>query len=67
MCEVFGDHINRSETKHMLRRDIAATSLKILSKNHDSIKCYDKTNIEICTLSMRKIFSWGLIYIGQFT
>ena len=33
--------INKCETYHMLRRNIVATSLKILWKNLHSIKCYD--------------------------
>ena len=38
---LYGKFINKSET--LLRRNIAATSLKILWKNLYSVKCYDKT------------------------
>ena len=31
----------------MLRGNIAATSLKILKKNLYSVKCYDKSNINV--------------------
>ena len=51
----------------MVRGHIAATSLKMLWKNLYSIKCYDKLNMNVFTLSLWEIFWWGLIYFDQFT
>ena len=51
----------------MLRRNIAAPSLKILWKNLNSVKFYDKSNMNVFTLSQRENFRWGLIYFDQFT
>ena len=51
----------------MLRRNIAATLLKILWKNLHSVKCYDKSNMNVFTLSQWENFRWGLIYFDQFT
>ena len=50
----------------MFRETIAATSLKILWKNLYSVKCYDKSNTNVFTLSLWEIFQWGLIYFDQF-
>ena len=50
----------------MLRRNIAATLLKILLKNLYSVKCYDKLNMDVLTLSLWEKFWWGLIYFDQF-
>ena len=50
----------------MLRGNIAATSLKILLKNLYSVKCYDKLNMNVLTLSLRENFRWGLIYFDQY-
>ena len=36
----------------MARGNIAATSLKILWKNINSVKCYDKLNMNVFTLSL---------------
>ena len=51
----------------MLRGNIAATSLKMLLKNLYSVKCYDKLNMYVFTLSQWENFWWGLIYFDQFT
>ena len=51
----------------MLRGNIAATSLKMLLKNLYSVKCYDKLNINVLTLSLWENFWWGLIYFDQFS
>ena len=51
----------------MLRGNIAATSLKILWKNLNLVKCYDKSNMNVFTLSQWENFRWGLIYFDQFT
>ena len=51
----------------MLRGNIAATSLKKLLKNLHSVKCYDKLNMNVLTLSLWENFWWGLIYFDQFT
>ena len=50
----------------MLRGNIAATSLKMLLKNLYSVKCYDKLNMNVLTLSLWENFWWGLIYFDQF-
>ena len=50
----------------MLRGNIAATSLKMLLKNLYSVKCYDKINMNVETLSLWENFWWGLIYFDQF-
>ena len=50
----------------MLRKYIAATSLNILLKNLYSVKCYDKSNTNVFTLSQWENFGWGLIYFDQF-
>ena len=60
--ELYGKHINKSETYRMVRRNIAATSLKILWENLYLVKCYDKINMNILTLSLWENFWWGLIY-----
>ena len=57
---------NMSGTWHSLRRNIAATSLKILFKNLYSVKKYDKTNIMVFALRQREKCSWGLTYFDQF-
>ena len=48
-CVLYKMFINKSETGN-----IAATSLRILVKNHYSVKCYDKSNMNVitCTLSL---------------
>ena len=61
--ELYGKFINKNETWHMLRGNIDATSLKILWKNLYSVKCYDKSNMNVFTLSLWENFRWGLIYI----
>ena len=50
----------------MLRGNIAAPLLKILWKNLNSVKCYDKSNMNVFTLSQWENFRWGLIYFDQF-
>ena len=47
-----------------MRENIASTSLKILLKNLYSVKCYDKSNMNVFTLWEN--FQWGLIYFDQF-
>ena len=49
----------------MLKRKNAATLLKILSKIFYSIKCYDKTNMNVFTLSLLGNFSWVLTYLAS--
>ena len=44
--------INKYETLHMLRRDIAASSLKILYEYFISVKNFGKINLNIFTLSL---------------
>ena len=51
----------------MARRNIAVITLKVLCKNLYSIKCYDKLNMNVFTLSLWENFWWGLIYFEQFT
>ena len=52
--KLYGNFINKNETKHMLRRNIAATLLKTLSENLYSVKCYDTSivNFNVFTLSL---------------
>ena len=59
--------ININETFHVLRRNIAATSLKISLINLYSVKSYDETNLKVFALSLWKNFSWGLTYFDEFT
>ena len=49
----------------MLRRDIAASSLKVLCKNFIPVKSYGKTNMPIFVLRLWKKYRWGLICFGQ--
>ena len=51
----------------MLRGNIAGTSLKMLLKYLYSVKCYDKLNMNVLTLSLWENVWWGLIYFDQFT
>ena len=44
-----------NETLHMLKKNIPATSLKIVCKNLDLVKCYDKTNMKLFALSLWEI------------
>ena len=50
----------------MLRRDIAASSLKIRLENFDPVKSYDKTNMTIFALSLWENYRMGLTSFGQF-
>ena len=50
----------------MLRGNIAATLLKILLEDLFSVKGYDKSNMNVFTLSLWENFRWGLIYFDQF-
>ena len=63
--ELYGKLINNSEIKRMLRGNIAATSLKMLLKNLHSVKCFDKLNINVLTLSLWENFWWSFIYFDQ--
>ena len=54
--ELNGQLINKSETYRMVRGNIAATSLKMLWKNLYSVKCYDKLNMNVFTLSLWENF-----------
>ena len=49
----------------MLRGNIAATSLIILWKNLFSVKCYDKSIMNVFALSLWEIFGWGVICFDQ--
>ena len=57
--------INKSETLHMLRGNIAATSLKMLWKDLYSV--YDESIMNVFTLSLLENFRTGLIYFDQFS
>ena len=61
----YGKFISTSEIEHMLRRNIAATLLKMLCKNLYLVKCYDKTNQNVFALSLRENFSWGSTYFDK--
>ena len=56
-----GKFINtcKSETKHMLRGNIATTMLTILFDFFFSVKGYDKSNFNAFTLSIWEHFQWG--------
>ena len=58
--------INISETLHMLRRDIAASMLKILCQKINPIKSYSKTKMTVFVLSLWEKYRWGLTSFGQF-
>ena len=58
--------INLNETYHDLRRNIAATSLKISCTNLYSVKSYDETNMKDFAFSLWGKFSWGLTYFDEF-
>ena len=64
--ELYGKLINKSETQRMVKGNIAATSLKMLWKFFYLVKCYDKINLNVYTLSLWENFGWGLIYFYQF-
>ena len=53
--KLYGKFINTSKTWHMLRGNIAANSLKILWKNLYLEKCYEKSNMNVFTLSLWEI------------
>ena len=50
----------------MLRGNIAAISLKILLENLFSVNCFDKSNMNVFTLSWLENFRWGLTYFDFF-
>ena len=58
--------INKCETWHMLRTDIAASSLEILYEAFNSVKSYCKTNLNIFVLILWEKYRWGLTSFGQF-
>ena len=51
----------------MLRGINAATLLTILLENLFSVKCYNKSNMNVFTLSLSENFWLGLIYLEQFS
>ena len=55
-----------NETQHVLRRNIAATSLKISCKNLYSVKSNDETNMNVFALCLWEKISWGLTYFDEF-
>ena len=57
-----GKIFNISVTKHIMRRNMAATSLKIICKNLYSVKCYDNTNTNAYVLNLQKK-SGGALFI----
>ena len=67
--ELYGKFTNTSETEHILRVNIAANLLKNLWKNlyFKLVKCYDKSNMNVFTLSLWENFWCGLIYFDQFS
>ena len=52
--KLYGKFINKSDSGN-----IAATSLKFLWKNLYSVKCYDKSNMDVFTLSLWENFRLG--------
>ena len=63
--KLYGKFISTSEIEHMLRRNIAATLLKMLCKNLYLVKCYNKTNQNVFALSLQENFSWGSTYFDK--
>ena len=59
--------ININDTKRVVSRNIAATSLKILCSNLYSVKSYDETNMNVFALSLWEKFSRGLTYFDDFS
>ena len=55
-----------NENQPIIRRIIQASLLKIACKIVDSIKSYDKINLELLTVSLWKNFSSGLTYFDEF-
>ena len=53
--KLYSKCIKLDETFHDLRRNIAATSLKISCTNLYSVKSYDATNLNVFALS-----TWGV-------
>ena len=64
--KLYGRFININETQNVLKRNIAATSLKISCKNLYEVKSYDGTNMKVFALSLLENFSWGLNYFDEF-
>ena len=62
---LFRKFTNINETYHVLRRNIAATSLKISFVNLYSVKSYDETTLIVFALSLWKKISWGLTYFDE--
>ena len=50
--KLYRKFININEIQYVLRRDIAATSLKIACSNFYSVKSYDETNMKVFALSL---------------
>ena len=57
--------ISKSEIKHMLRRDIAASLLKFLCENFNPLKSYGKTNMTVFVLILQDKYRWGLTSFDQ--
>ena len=58
--------INTCENWHMLRRDIATSSLKGLCENLNPVKSYGKTNIIVLYSVYGDKYRWGLTSFGRF-
>ena len=63
--KLYRKFININETLHIMRRNIAATSLKISCTNLYSVKSYDETTMKVFALSLWEKFSWGLTYSDE--
>ena len=50
----------------MLRGNIAPTSPKIIQKIIFSVKCNDKSNMNVFTSSLWENIQWGFFYFDQF-
>ena len=53
--KLYGKCIHKIEAKQMLRGNLAATLLKYSWKNLYSVKDYDKSNMNVFTLSLSEI------------
>ena len=63
---LYRNFLTINETYHVMRGNIAATSLKISCTNLHSVKSYDETNLKVFALSLWKKFSWDLTYFDEF-
>ena len=64
--ELYGKFINNNENLAHVERKHCCYLAEDLMKNLNSVKCYDKSNMNVFTLSLWENFWWGLIYFDPF-